>query len=281
MVKYISEGAGPGLVISCIVPLVITWCFFCMRIYVRWAMLKIWRAEDWLFLASQIAFTVLAISALLSALHGNGQHLANIELTDIPIAMQFFFVSEIFYTLTTIFIRLSIGFYLLRICILKLHLWIIKTTMCIISLLTVAYFIFVTVQCNPFNYFWLQFSGEVGKCFPATTVQNITISYAVFAAVTDIIFGVLPIFVIWNLKMNRKAKMVVGALLALGIIAGFTVIIRIEYVRLVNLTVDFLFAVSNVSIWSMVEPAIGICCMAASTFRPLFASLKDKSVGSY
>jgi hypothetical protein len=90
--------------------------------------------------------------------------------------------------------------------------------MCIISLLTVAYFIFVIVQCNPVNYFWLQFSGEVGKCFPATTVQNITISYAVFAAVTDIIFGVLPIFVIWNLKMNRKAKMVVGALLALGIV---------------------------------------------------------------
>jgi hypothetical protein len=63
--------------------------------------------------------------------------------------------------------------------------------------------------------------------------------------------------------------------------AGFTVIIRIEYVRLVNLTVDFLFAVSNVSIWSMIEPAIGICCMAASTFRPLFSSLKDKSVTSY
>jgi hypothetical protein len=55
------------------------------------------------------------------------------------------------------------------------------------------------------------------------------------------------------------------------------VIIRIEYVRLVNLTIDFLFAVSNVSIWSMIEPAIGICCMAASTFRPLFSFLKDKS----
>ena len=89
--------------------------------------------------------------------------------------------------------------------------------MCIITLLTIAYFVFVIVQCNPVSYFWLQFSGEVGKCFPATIVQNITISYSVFAAATDIIFGVLPIFVIWNLKMNRKAKMVVGVLLALGI----------------------------------------------------------------
>jgi hypothetical protein len=214
-------------------------------------MLKMWKIEDWLFVASQVSFSqkrpylqldsphqiayiVLVVSALLSALHGNGQHLANTELTDIPIAMhartlsphfpssakqpQFFFVGEIFYTLTTILIRLSIGFYLLRICILKLHLWIIKITMTIITLLTVIYFVFVIVQCNPVSYFWLQFSGNIGKCFPATTVQNITISYAVFAAVTDIIFGILPIFVIWNLKMNRKAKMVVGALLALGIV---------------------------------------------------------------
>jgi hypothetical protein len=98
-----------------------------------------------------------------------------------------------------------------------LHLWIIKITMAIMTLLTLVYFIFIIVQCTPVSYFWLQFSGQVGKCFPATTVQNITISYAVFAAVTDLIFGILPIFVIWNLKMNRKAKMVVGGLLALGI----------------------------------------------------------------
>jgi Fungal rhodopsin domain len=126
-------------------------------------------------------------------------------------------MGEIFYTITTLLIRLSIGFYLLRICILKLHLWIIKITMSVITLLSVLYFVFVTAQYNPVNYFWLQFSGGKGKCFSALTVQNITISYAVFAAITDIVFGVLPIFVIWNLKMNRRAKMVVGGLLALGI----------------------------------------------------------------
>lgn len=63
--------------------------------------------------------------------------------------------------------------------------------------------------------------------------------------------------------------------------SGFTVIVRIEYVRLVKISVEFLFAVSNVVIWSMIEPGIGICCMAASTFRPLFSSLKDKPKTGY
>lgn len=89
--------------------------------------------------------------------------------------------------------------------------------MFIITLLTVMYFIFCTFQCTPVSYFWLQFEGEPGRCLPPLLVQNVSISYAVFAAVTDIIFGILPITVVWNLNMNRKAKMVVGCLLALGI----------------------------------------------------------------
>jgi hypothetical protein len=140
--------------------------------------------------------------------------LPSLSLTE---TTQFFFVGELFYVLTTVFIRLSIGFYLLHICILKLHLWIIRITMAIITLLSLVYFIFAVVQCHPVGYFWGQFSGQKGSCFPAPIVQNITISYAVFAASTDMVFGILPLFVIWNLKMNRRAKIIVGGLLTLGI----------------------------------------------------------------
>lgn len=52
--KYISEGNGPALVASCVAPLVITWFFSFLRVYVRWFMLKIWKVEDWLFVASQV-----------------------------------------------------------------------------------------------------------------------------------------------------------------------------------------------------------------------------------
>jgi hypothetical protein len=37
--------------------------------------------------------------------------------------------------------------------------------------------------------------------------------------IADLIFGILPIFVIWDLKMNKKAKMIVGGLLMLGILS--------------------------------------------------------------
>lgn len=85
------------------------------------------------------------------------------------------------------------------------------------SIVTAMYSVFILVQCHPVSYFWLQFSGGEGTCFSGQTVEDATIVFSVFAAATDIIFGVLPIFVIWNLQMNRKAKMIVGGLLTLGI----------------------------------------------------------------
>jgi hypothetical protein len=107
MISYISEGNGPGLVVSCVVPLFFTWVFSIIRVYVRLIMLKIWKIEDWLFIASQVCifafpefpeivligdkqvtFTILAVCALVTAVHGNGQHLISLSPVDIPIAMQ-------------------------------------------------------------------------------------------------------------------------------------------------------------------------------------------------
>ncbi|KUJ14564.1 uncharacterized protein LY89DRAFT_590129, partial [Mollisia scopiformis] len=193
---------------------------------------------------------------------------------------QYWFTAELSYTLTTILIRLSIGFFLLRTCNSRLHIWTIKIAMVIMTLLTITYFWFIFFQCHPVSYFWLQFSGGEGTCFSGQAVEDATIIFSVFAVATDLIFGVLPIFLIWNLQMNPKAKAVVGGLLTLGIVAGLSVIIRIYYVHKVDLASDFLYATSKVSIWSMIEPAIGICCMAASTYRPLFKSLLEKVSGT-
>jgi hypothetical protein len=88
----------------------------------------------------------------------------------------------------------------------------------IIAVLTAMYFFFFVFQCHPVSYFWLQFSGLKGACLPAQQVANISTVYSIFAAAADLTFGILPIFVIWGLKINKKAKMVVGGLLGLGIL---------------------------------------------------------------
>ncbi|PVH84107.1 hypothetical protein DL98DRAFT_93187 [Cadophora sp. DSE1049] len=257
---YTTQGNGPALLTSCIVAMVLTWIFFAVRIYTRLFMTKIWKIEDWCFVGSQVSFTVYVIVALQSILHGNGQRNKDIELGDIPIAMHFFFAGEILYIITSLFMRLSIGIFILRIMTQKAYIWTIRITLFIITLATVMNFFYTIFQCAPVKYFWLQFSGLKGKCLPAPQVQALSIAFSAVSAAADIVFGVLPICVLWNLQMNRKAKIIVGALLCVGIVAGLTVIVRIKYIVDVSLTEDFMFATANVTLWAMIEPAIAICC---------------------
>ncbi|KAK0111818.1 hypothetical protein ONS96_001086 [Cadophora gregata f. sp. sojae] len=274
---YIDRGNGPSLVACTVVPFVLTWAFSSVRIYVRRFVLKIWKIEDWLFLASQASFSILTMCAFIATIYGNGQHLKTVSQKDLPIVMKYWYSSELIYVVTSLLIRLSIGFFLLRICTLKAHIWTIRAAMCTMIFVSIMYFGFMVFQCKPVSYFWHRFTDGVGKCFTPTLVTNLTIVFSVFVAVTDLIFGILPIFVIWDLNMNRKTKMIVGGLLTLGILAGLSVIIRIIYINsLGNPEEDFTFLTFQVAIWSIIEPAIGIICMAITTYRPLFKSLADK-----
>ncbi|KAH7317905.1 hypothetical protein BKA65DRAFT_109857 [Rhexocercosporidium sp. MPI-PUGE-AT-0058] len=274
---YIDRGNGPSLVACTIVPFVLTWAFSSVRIYVRRFVLKIWKIEDWLFLASQICFSVLAMCAFVATIYGNGQHLKTVAAKDLPTVMKYWYSSELIYIVTSLLIRLSIGFFLLRICNLRAHIWTIRITMATMIVVSVMYFGFMVFQCRPISYFWLRFTDGQGYCFTGRIIADITIVFSVFAATADLIFGILPIFIIWDLKINRKTKIIIGGLLTLGILAGLSVIIRIIYVNsLSDPEEDFTFLTFKVAIWSIIEPAIGIICMAITTYRPLFKSLRDK-----
>ncbi|KAH9203885.1 hypothetical protein DL95DRAFT_230532, partial [Leptodontidium sp. 2 PMI_412] len=259
---------GPSLVASTVVPFILTWAFSFVRIYVRRFVLKLWKIEDWLFLVSQLTFSALAICAFFASIYGNGQHLKTVATKDLPI---YWYASELIYVGTSLFIRLSIGFFLLRFCNLKVHIWVIRTTMATVIITSVMYFVFMVFQCKPISYFWHRFSNGEGFCFPVKLITDLTIVFSVFVATADLIFGILPIFVIWDLKINRRTKVIVGGLLTLGIFAGLSVIVRINYIHsLRNPEEDFTFLTFKVSIWAIVEPAIGIICMAITTYRPLF-----------
>ncbi|KAG4422789.1 hypothetical protein IFR04_004137 [Cadophora malorum] len=274
---YIDRGNGPSLVACTIVPFILTWAFSSVRIYVRRFILKIWKVEDWLFLASQACFSVLAMCAFVATLYGNGQHLKTVARKDLPIVMKYWYSSELIYVVTSLLIRLSIGFFLLRIVSLKAHVWTIRTTLATMIFVSIMYFGFMVFQCKPISYFWHRFTDGTGKCFSPKLIADLTIVFSVFVATTDLTFGILPLFVIWDLKMNRKTKCIVGGLLTLGILAGLSVIIRIIYINnLSNPEEDFTFLTFKVAIWSIIEPAIGIICMAITTYRPLFKSLADK-----
>ncbi|KAM0312592.1 hypothetical protein ACHAPQ_012201 [Fusarium lateritium] len=83
----------------------------------------------------------------------------------------------------------------------------------------------------------------------------------------------MPIPLLWNVQLNRNAKISVIGILGLGFFASLSACIRLKYT--VNLTAqnDYLYALSDIVIWGYAENGLGVIVGCLTTLRPLFRRL--------
>ncbi|KAJ4342006.1 hypothetical protein N0V87_001332 [Didymella glomerata] len=86
-------------------------------------------------------------------------------------------------------------------------------------------------------------------------VWTIRILMAVNAA-ADWILGTLPFFIVWDLQMKLKTKLLVAGILAFAAIGSTATIVRMFYIHTLTDGPDFLYATTDVAVWSTVEPGI-------------------------
>lgn len=166
----------------------------------------------------QIFFSTYSACSLSGVKYGTGRHTNNILPQDIPKALYFWWLCELFYTVTTVFIRLSIAVFLLRICVKTTHKVIIYATLAGVLAFSTFYFFLVLFQCSPVSFFWGQYEGMKGTCINPAAVPDASIAHSVVSFTADWILGLLPIVLIWDIQMNRRTKISIAAILSLGLL---------------------------------------------------------------
>lgn len=155
---------------------------------------------------------------LASVHHGVGLDPALISKADFPYAVMFWWLAAIFYNPTTLFVRLSISVFMHKICTSRIHKIIIWSTMGVVLAYSIVYFFITLLQCNPPSFFWNKYRGGRGTCINEDIIPASTIAHSVISGVADWTLGLLPIWLIWGLQMNRRTKISIGILLGLGIL---------------------------------------------------------------
>lgn len=130
--------------------------------------------------------------------------------------LQYIFLCELLYVLTTAVAKLSIAVFYMRLASKKYQIRIIYITLGIVMLFSTMYFFFLLFQCSPIEHLWKQYDNGQGKCISSTILINVTYAHAAMSAATDWSFGILPIFFVWKLKMNPRTKLSVILILSLG-----------------------------------------------------------------
>ena len=68
------------------------------------------------------------------------------------------------------------------------------------------------------SFFWAQYEGVKGSCINPAAVPDASIAHSVVSFMADWVLGLLPVALLWSLKMNTRTKVSVAGLLALGLL---------------------------------------------------------------
>ena len=185
----------------------------------------------------QGVYTLYCSFIIASAKNGMGRHLVDLSEEEIVISMkvnsskpngglcesyvtniiQWFYCSEITYALTTCLIKVYIGIFLGQICFERSQIIVIWTVCVAFSTFSTYYIFLLIFQCHPISYFWIRFiPGSPGSCISSKLIVDSTYTHGVLSAIVDWTLGTLPIFIVWNLKLNMRGKISVAMILALG-----------------------------------------------------------------
>ena len=108
--------------------------------------------------------------------------------------------------------KASICIFLLRITVRRVHIWILYLVMATTILTGIVFMFVLLLQCRPIGYFWDK-SIKGGHCVDWNVIIAMSWLWSVFAGICDFTVGILPIFLVWNLQMDKRTKfMVVGIL---------------------------------------------------------------------
>ncbi len=134
------------------------------------------------------------------------------------IGLESWFICELIYAPFSALIRTSIGVFLLRVAVEKSHRLIIHISLALVWLSTVVFFFIVLFQCSPPSHFWEQvFLTQPGSC-GMNAVPAAGIELSAINAVCDFILALLPIAMMWKVQLNRRTKLIVAALLSMGVL---------------------------------------------------------------
>lgn len=120
--------------------------------------------------------------------------------------------------MTNLCIKASIAVFLLRIFLSRVHRLIVVITISATILYGLFFLLLFILQCQPTSLFWRKFNQDPpeGRCLDPSLTSKGFYGYSALSCVTDWTFSLLPICMVWHLRLSFRDKISVICILAAG-----------------------------------------------------------------
>ena len=193
--------------------------------------------------------------------------------------LQFVVIYNALYILTTILFKISLAIFFLRIVVAQWQRRLIYISTGLYTLYSIIFIFLVTFRCgSPPD---LLINAFKGKCISNEAIMPLVFISGIFNAACDVVFATLPVLILWNSHMPRRAKISAGVLLSMGCLGSIASIIRIAYLGGLSVDKEFFKHAIDAGLLSVVEPGLAITAASLSALRPLFKSMVEKTLPSF
>ncbi|ETS79843.1 hypothetical protein PFICI_07372 [Pestalotiopsis fici W106-1] len=272
------EDRGIQLEAVVIALLALCWLSVTLRCYTMGFLLRRFYPEDWLAIITLFLYSAYSAFCLLGVHYGLGAHVEDVPIDERPKALFYKWAGQVSYVVIAMLVKFIVGLLLLRLCVGKKWQCITLWTLLVVSgIYTVFYVFMVVYQCQPVPFYWYRYDPNppiTGNCNGTALAIIPTYISFIISVVSDWILALLPISIVWNAKMDRRSKISVACVLALGSIASMATVVRIPYAKQLLSDPDYLYNFTDLAIWSTVEIGLGLMASSLATLKPLFRKLK-------
>ncbi|PCD23837.1 hypothetical protein AU210_015353 [Fusarium oxysporum f. sp. radicis-cucumerinum] len=139
----------------------------------------------------------------------------------------------------------------------------------------VANTFFILLQCRPLEASWdtsLLETVQGASCLPQTGIHIMSNIGSGINIATDIMLSLAPTLFLWKLKRPLKEKILVGALMGLGMFASVASIVKATLVKEFGMAKDAWALTNSIATWTALEQILIMIASSAPFLKPLVQS---------
>ncbi|KAL5336834.1 hypothetical protein BJX70DRAFT_260695 [Aspergillus crustosus] len=261
------RGAEMIATVTVLVGLSITAVF--LRAFARYKRRVSFGLDDHLCFLSVILLLGMLVELILWVeIGGNGSHQKDLSEETMKNFYKVFLANQFTYFVLSPVIKISIVCFYRSVFTIKPFQWASFAINTLIAVWGAAIFLACALQCRPLNSYWDH--SVNGTCFDS---NKFIIVNQIFNVIMDFVILALPVPMIWNLQRAWQDKLALNGVFALGGFVCFASIYRIVVLFWID-PADITYTVYQATLWTHIEPSIGLICSCLPIIRGLFPKLK-------
>ncbi|KAF8460049.1 hypothetical protein BDZ91DRAFT_432084 [Kalaharituber pfeilii] len=242
-----------------------------LRCYSRVTIAGLMYLEDWLAILAWAISTVMTFFICWSTKTGVGRHSWDIpsemsKSSKIPSTL----IMVTVYTPALAAIKISVLIFYLRLAS-AMDLYYRAAIILVLAIVFITGVVSTFVNaflCVPVDVYWNMSSSNTSIKLKCMDAAKIYLSTAVLNVLSDFMTLLLPVRMLWGLRLPQRQKIQVSVVFGVLIVS----ILRTYYVNLANNTTDYMWYGAIGALWSALEVDVAIICGCLPAIKPLLAS---------